>query len=366
MVDTPPIIPPKVITPVTTTITSVGQQQNPPLWNFPQGAVLKGNVTAVNPDGTVKIETNAAQLLLRTQFPLAKNAQVSIRLEQPFTNDSMPHIRILTVNGTPALQVAQQQQAAQAGNPQVQNNPQLQTPVQNAAQAAELAKPVGVLLEIAARNTPANAKGAAEGVPVQNPNAANVRPTAAEVNLTPMQSLPAVLVRPSISPQALVLLPNLPLPAEVKAQVIQGEAGAGSSTNAMPVNAAQALLKPGLQLQVRLISTVLPQQNPAAVLPAGGAPLAPTPVPAHVTPAQTAGALPPAVNVPTGAPPLSTALPQAPLPPVATPLSDRSTCGPPVSPSLEARRPSLCCWPRRILPVRRPQPRGLQTMVPSP
>lgn len=289
MVDTPPIPPssPPKIAPLTTTITGIGQQQNPPQWNLPQGSVLNGNITAVNPDGTIRIETNAVQLLVRAQLQLPNNAQVSLRLEQPLTNDSMPHIRILTVDGRPALQLAQQQNAQQ------QSPSSSPLPTSQAAQAAELAKPVGLLLEIAARPAAAAPVNTGKDAPdaTAKATAGNIRPTAAQVDLSPLQTLPAVLVRPLITPETLKLLPQLSLTMATAEEAV--------SPQPMPANAlTPAALRPGLQIQVRVLDTQLPQipTQPGANVPQTpvvSTPAAPSPPSAAATPqAPLAGSQP--------------------------------------------------------------------------
>lgn len=290
MVETPPILPP--LQPVTPGPTPIGQQQNPPqLPQLPAGTVLQGTVSGQDAKGNLIIQTDTLRLVLQTSYPVAKGQNIGIRLEQTLAGQLSKQappidVRIVSVDGKapPAAHVP-------SSNPQ----------------QAELAKPVGVLLDMMTRSAPSG-KAAGEGATPPQPVAsqAPARGVALEVNLSDGLKTQAVLLRPATDPGALTtartLLTQLATPQSPQQQT------------ALPAPAT--ILRPGLQLQVQLVlpttPTVTPQTQPPATLPSAS-PIIPGAIPGAATP--TASPQPPATNGPAPQAPLQlTPGGQAPIP----------------------------------------------------
>lgn len=260
MPNTPPIIP--SVPPVTTGPSGVASQQNPPPQpQLPPGTVVQGSVIGLDAKGNPVIQTQNLQLVLGTKFPLDKGAQVSVRIDPPLTRESTPSFRILSINGRPPAMLT-------AGLPETTATT-LPVAARPEAPASGQAKPVGVLLEVLSR--PAQGEGAARGAPADAP-APHVpaRGTAAEVTLSAGEKIMAVLLRPSVSAQAVNALNQL----------------AAQVAFPLPSNPANAL-RPGLQLQVQVVQMTAPVAVPSspAAISAEGLPQNP-PVPNHPLSAQ--------------------------------------------------------------------------------
>lgn len=261
MVDTPSIppssLPPKSGPVVLSGMGGVGQQQANGQWNLPQGAVIRGQVTQVDANGIIRLETNSVTMVLQTNLQMARNAQITVKLEQPFTGDAMPNVRILTVDGKSVLANQIQQQAQQGAQQQPAATPQTTAPVQSAERAAELAKPIGVLLEITAK--PSAAAKMAEPAAQMQVQAQAARNIAAQINLTPAQTLPAVLIRPLMTAKAAEILASLP----AGTLTAPGRSLPATSTPVAQMPLQSDMLKPGLQLQVRITQNLAPLTPPA-------------------------------------------------------------------------------------------------------
>lgn len=271
MVNTPPILPPT--SPVTPGPSAVGHGQNPPLPQLPAGTVLTGTVSAQDASGNTTILTDSLKLVLKTDYPLPKGAEVSVRLDRTLA----AHLG----NGKTANVQPQQVQIVQVDGKPAQPAPPAAGGAVNAAAQRELARPVGMLLDAMPRG----------GAP--KPEAAPAQPApvraaqAAEVLLSEGQRATAVMLRPAVSGRAGALLTQL---------------GAQTAT---PIPASPtSVLRPGLQLQVQVVPP--PATSAAATVPASpvstsGAPAtSPTvPAPAGTTPATplpAATALPPVMR----------------------------------------------------------------------
>lgn len=294
MVDTPPILPP--LQPVTPGPLAIGQQQNPPqLPNLAAGTVLLGTVAGQDAKGNLIIQTDAFRLVVQTDYPVAKGQNIGIRLEQTLAghlNKQAPpfEIRIVSVDGKVP------QPAAQASS----SNPQ----------QAELAKPVGVLLDIMNRAAPAG-KAIVEGTvqpQTQIASQAPARGVALEVNLSDGLRTQAVLLRPATDPGALTTARTLLNQLAAQQPVVQQAATS-------PLTPA-TVLRPGLQLQVQLLMPATPAATPQ---PAQTMPASPLPVSTTVFPG---GGVPPGASSPL--PSLATAatpaMPQMPAQPASTNL----------------------------------------------
>ena len=222
--------------------------------SLPAGTQLSGVVSGHDEQGNAIIRTEALKLVLNTQFAMAKGSQVVIRLEQPLTRNQQPSVQIVSVAGKPTVPTA----APQSRDALLSAPP---LPVMKegipAQLRTELAKPVGILLEVA------NAKP--EAAPVATPRGA----AATQVNLSDGTRMTALLFRPAPAAQGLPLEQALLQP---------------QAEGATPLTVAQ--LKTGLQLQIRILQVILPSATPASA--AGTSPAAPTqtaPTPEQATPA---------------------------------------------------------------------------------
>ena len=115
MADTPRITPNlDAITPGPKSVT--GQAQNPPGQQLSAGTVLHGAVSGNDSDGNTIIKTDALRLVLKTDFPLKKGVDITLRLEQSVQPQAEPRVRITHINGQTAQhwQVSQGQTANMA------------------------------------------------------------------------------------------------------------------------------------------------------------------------------------------------------------------------------------------------------------
>lgn len=245
MPNIPPILPP--IPPVAPAPIAVGQQHNPPLPQLPTGTILLGTVAGQDQNGNVQIKTDTLQMVLNTHYPLSKGVQIAVRLEQPLTpqpdKNALPHIRIVSVDGKTPQPIPLPQSTAlpHSVNP-------------------ELAKPIGVLLDITHRSgaTIPKVAGEASAATQTQPQPAAHAPArgiAAEVTLSEGSKATAVLLRPAMSQQATTLL----------TQLVQSVAPSSQALQPTPVSA----LRPGLQFQVQIVQTIaspLPTANPVPPL----------------------------------------------------------------------------------------------------
>lgn len=323
MAYTPPVLPP--LNPVASGPAAVGQQQNPPLPALPAGAVLQGTVSGQDASGNVIIKTDTLQLVLNTQYPLQKGAQVAVRLDHTLTAHlqqsgqsaaAQPRIQqqpvqILSVDGKTAMP----QPAATPANAQ---SSQVQTP----APQSELAKPVGILLDMLNRSGAAKPAGgeAAQQTSATAQQQAPVRGAAAEVMLSEGVRATAVLLRPSLAPQAAQILQQL------------------AAQTPMPLPNPSAALRPGLQLQVQVVQTQATQsaaappsaQPPVSVSGAGQAAI---PAAASAVRPSATAAVPPSPAVPSptgvadGTQPAPTQPPTSPLSTYTAPPSPQAASG---------------------------------------
>lgn len=262
MANTPPIIP--TVPSVSNGPSNVASQQNPPpLPQLPPGTIVQGTVSGQDGKGNPVIRTENLLLTLSTRFPLKEGANITVRLDPPVTRDSMPAIRILSIDGKlPAQQVA-------TNTPPAADAAKATVP-QGTSPQAEQARPVGVLLEMIARPgaAPAQRGGAeAAGQPVPQQAQAPARGVAAEVMLSEGQKASAVLLRPALSANAVNMLTQL------------------AANTGQPLPAAASALRPGLQLQVQLV------QIPSQPATGGAATSAPSSVMA--TPPDNSGGMQP-------------------------------------------------------------------------
>ncbi|MBM3617736.1 MAG: hypothetical protein FJX23_04245, partial [Alphaproteobacteria bacterium] len=277
MVETPSIPPSSASSPRVTSASAgaagVGQQPTTqPAVSIASGSVLSGTVTAADAKGNITLETAAVKLVLQSSVALPRNAQVTVRVEQPVTSDSMPTVRILTVDGKPVSQYIQQ---AAGQNPQ---------------HPGEVARPTAQVIEMSARPTTATQPDAAVQAAVSNRAVA-----ASQLSITAAQTLPAVLLRPMVTARTEEILTKLTQP-------LLDAAGKPLPQAAPPLT--PAMLRPGMQLQVRIME--MPQ-----AMPTGAAPAAPVSAPnAAITPVQPVAAQP-IPSQPTGVQtPVNSAQPQ--------------------------------------------------------
>lgn len=239
MADTPPLLP--GLSPIAMGPTAIGQQQNPPpLPQLPAGTLIAGTVLGQDTKGNPVIQTEAMQVVLRTGFPLPRNSNVVLRLEQELSRNALPGVRIVSVDGKPAHEIARS------------DLPPTNRPLPG--QTGDTVKPVGVLLQAFSRPA-VLLKPEAGQPPVPSPlvlntqNAAIARPAlATEVTLSNGGSIHALLLRPADNVQA----------AEVAGRIQQA---LGST---IP---PAKLLRPGAQMQVSIVQ-VLPVALPT-VAPEG-------------------------------------------------------------------------------------------------
>jgi predicted RecA/RadA family phage recombinase len=267
MANTPPIVPP--LGPVTTGPSAVGQRAHPPLPQLPAGSILQGTVTGQDSSGHSIIKTDTLRLVLNTQYPLPKGAQVSVQLDQTLAGHlqkTTPQtVHIVSVDGKAAL-------------------PQ---PVNQANPQAEQVRPVGTLLDIMNRSdVPKSGAGDVPPPPNQPAAQAAQRGVATEVNLSEALRAAAVLLRPSVAPQAAAALQQL-------AQQVQ-----------TPLPNPLLALRPGLQLQVQIVQPSATAASAAAPSPA--APPAPPQAPVSGSAAPTPSLAAPSPSTSTqGVPPSS-------------------------------------------------------------
>ena len=288
MADTPRITPNlDAITPGPKSVT--GQAQNPPGQQLSAGTVLHGAVSGNDGDGNTIIKTDALRLVLKTDFPLKKGVDITLRLEQSVQPQAEPRVRITHINGQTAQhwQVSQGQTAnmartslpagsasggvilpesTQAGADKSTQPPQPADArgqiAQQQAQAPQTQRPIGVLLEMTPRGQATqNADGQPAPVATQAQQSAPSAPRAAatQVQITPQEarSMQAVLLRPEASPT---------IPKAVQAALPQAMAPSQLPASAMPtgqIPPAAQWLKPGLQLTVQVVSAQ-PPATPAA------------------------------------------------------------------------------------------------------
>lgn len=299
MVDTPPILPP--LQPVTPGPLAIGQQQNPPqLPNLAAGTVLLGTVAGQDAKGNLIIQTDALRLVIQTGYPVARGQNIGIRLEQTLAghlNKQAPpfEVRIVSVDGKVPQPVTQ----TSPSNPQ----------------QAELAKPVGVLLDIMNRVAPTG-KAAIEGTAqpqTQIAAQAPARGVALEVNLSDGLRTQAVLLRPATDPGALTTARTLLNQLAAQQPVAQQPATS-------PLTPA-SVLRPGLQLQVQLLLPATPAT--ATPQPAQATPVSPSPGSTTVLPG---GGVPPVA--PSSSPMAPATAPQTPAQPSPLMSANTSTAEP--------------------------------------
>jgi predicted RecA/RadA family phage recombinase len=241
MADVPPLLPP--LSPVSAAPTAVGQQQNPPpLPQLPVGALLQGTVSEQGQGGNVVIKTDELRLVISTSYPLQKGAQVAVRLDQGLTaqidKNAPPQVRIVSVEGKTPEPVPTAQSAL---------------PAATAAQQRELAKPIGLLLDITNRTDIAAGKTPADAAAQQLATKQPIRGVAAEVVLSDGSKATAVLLRPAVSQRAEATL----------LQLAQATGSADKAAAHLPPPLANAL-RPGLQLQVQVVQ--MPSITPTSTL----------------------------------------------------------------------------------------------------
>lgn len=275
MVETPPILPP--LQPVTPGPLAIGQHQNPPhLPQMPAGTVLVGTVAGQDAKGNLIIQTDALRLVIQTNYPVNKGQNIGIRLEQTLAGQLSKQappfeIRIVSLDG----KVPQ---------------PMTQTPVSN-PQRAELAKPVGLLLDIMNRSIVGGKNLIEAGSQSQTQAAAQTpaRGVALEVQVSEGIKTQAVLLRPATDPGALTATRTL-----LNQFAAQPTSPQVTTQQAVPSMLTPAIvLRPGLQLHVQLVfpsAPTLPSGNivpSVASVPTASSPVKSTTALTPQTPAQS-------------------------------------------------------------------------------
>lgn len=291
MVETPSIPPSSPANPTRLTAVSsgpVGVGQQPAAQQaatMRAGSVLTGTVTDTGAKGQITLETAAMKLVLQSAIALPRNAQVTVRVEQPVNADAMPTVRILTVDGKPVSQYLQQMQQGNAPATQNPMNP------------AETARPTAQVIEMSARS-PDAAKAANTPETQLQAAVGNRAIPASQLSLSAIQTLPAMLLRPMLTAKTAEVLDNLLVPL----LDAKGKPLPQAAQPQQPPPLTQEMLRSGLQLQVRIIDI------PKSSAQVG----APPPVPA------AGGGI--AGTAPVGANPASPTLPNVPISATSAPV----------------------------------------------
>lgn len=299
-----PIIPPSIPVQAGPAVVNNQGRNPPPLPELPAGNTLSGTVTGFDAKSNPQILTDALQLVLKTNYPVQKGSHVVLRLEQALRPDVLPAMRIVAVDGKPVL------------------TPPTNAPVNSALQnnMAEIAKPVGVLLDAVSRPVDEQGRVLPQQQTVAKSEVALPQPreVATQVDVKgDAARLPAQLLKLAAEPLA---SPHLLSVLQKAIAALPQTTAAPRAIQVTPENLVQ-WVKPGMLMQFKLVNVVLPQAQAALPLlpPTDAAETSRVPLPqaqtgysAYAKVAPPAGVvLPSTAPVPAAIPPAS-AQPAAP------------------------------------------------------